>query len=98
MGMKHLAIIAERLIAGGRDPHDPVGIVQSGTLAAQAVLETTLMRAAADAEAAGIGTPAVICVGRAVLMRRALDWQALAAGMAPRDVDPLGRGRPAESA
>ncbi|MEM1363160.1 MAG: uroporphyrin-III methyltransferase, partial [Pseudomonadota bacterium] len=41
--------------------------------------------------------PAVICIGRAVLMRQALDWQALARGEAPRNLDPLGRGRPAEA-
>jgi uroporphyrin-III C-methyltransferase len=29
-------------------------------------------------------------------MRQVLDWQGLAAGEAPRNLDPLGRGRPAE--
>ncbi len=95
MGMKHLAVIARRLIEGGRDPADPVAIVGSATLRAQTVLETTLERAALDAEASGLEPPAVICVGRAVLMRRALDWLS---GARPRDADPLGRGRPAESA
>ena len=98
MGMKHLDVIARRLIVGGRDPADPVAIVGSATLDAQQVLETTLARAAADAERAAMEPPAVICVGRAVLMRRALDWRTWAAGAAPRDADPLGRGRPAESA
>ena len=95
MGMKHLAVIARRLIEGGRDPADPVAIVGSATLGAQAVVETTLERSARDAEASGLEPPAVICVGRAVLMRRALDWLS---GLPPRDADPLGRGRPAESA
>ena len=95
MGMKHLAVIARRLIEGGRDAADPVAIVGSATLGAQAVVETTLERAAEDAEASGLEPPAVICVGRAVLMRRALDWLS---GLPPRDTDPLGRGRPAESA
>ena len=95
MGMKHLGVIARRLIAGGRDPDDPVAIVGSATLGAQAVVETTLARAAEDAAAAGMEPPAVICVGRAVLMRRALDWLS---GAPPRDADPLGRGRSAESA
>ena len=95
MGMKHLGVIARRLIAGGRDPHDPVAIVGSATLGAQVVVETTLARAAEDAAASGMEPPAVICVGRAVLMRRALDWLS---GAPPRDADPLGRGRPAESA
>ncbi len=97
MGMKHIATIAERLIAGGRDPGDPVGVVAQATLGAQRVVETVLGRAAEDIAASGIEPPAVICVGRAVLMRQALDWQALAAGAAPRDLDPLHRGRPAEA-
>ena len=95
MGMKHLGVIAERLIGGGRDPRDPVAIVGSATLDAQSVVETTLEHAARDALRSGLEPPAVICVGRAVLMRRALDWLS---GAPPRDVDPLGRGRPAESA
>ncbi|MCA8882829.1 MAG: uroporphyrinogen-III C-methyltransferase [Rhodobacteraceae bacterium] len=96
MGMKHIRAIAEELIAGGRDPGDPVGVVTAASLGHQEVLETTLVRAADDIDAACLTPPAVICVGRAVLMRQALDWQALAAGAAPRDLDPLGRGRPAE--
>jgi uroporphyrin-III C-methyltransferase len=33
-----------------------------------------------------------------VLMRQVLDWQSMEAGIPARNVDPLGRGRPAESA
>lgn len=98
MGMKHLPLIAERLMAGGRSGAEPVALVTQATHGAQQVLETTLGRAAADAAAAALEPPAVICVGRAVLLRQVLDWQAMAAGAAPRDLDPLGRGRPAESA
>lgn len=97
MGMKHLDTIAERLIAGGRDPADPVCVVSSATTADERIVETRLDRAARDVAEAGLAPPAVICIGRAVLMRQALDWQALLRGEAPRDLDPLGRGRPAES-
>ncbi len=98
MGMKHIARISAALIEGGRAPEEPVAVVTTATLDRQAVLETTLARAAADIGAAALEPPAVICVGRAVLLRQALDWQALAEGLAPRDTEPLGRGRPAESA
>lgn len=98
MGMKHIARIADQLIAGGRAPDDPVAVVTTATLENQQVLETTLAQAAEDIAAATLEPPAVICVGRAVLMRQALDWQAMAAGLAPRNTDPLDRGRPAESA
>jgi uroporphyrin-III C-methyltransferase len=97
MGMKPIARIADRLIEGGRDPSEPVAVVTSATTLDQTVLETTLGNLQADIDASGLAPPAIICIGRAVLMRQVLDWQAMAAGQAPRNVDPLGRGRPAEA-
>lgn len=96
MGMKHLADIATDLIGAGRGPDEPVAIVAQATLPDQQVLETTLATCASDAAASGIGAPAVICVGRAALLRQALDWQSLAMGHPARNADPLGLGRPAE--
>lgn len=98
MGMKHLAHITERLMDAGRPASEPVGIVTSAATADQHVLETTLSNAFEDSARAGLQPPAIICVGRGVLMRQALDWQAIAQGQPVRDIDPLGRGRPAESA
>ena len=46
----------------------------------------------------GFEPPAILCIGRSVLMRQVLDWQGMMAGAAPRDLDPLGRGLPAETA
>jgi len=97
MGMKHIDKIAADLIAGGRDAGDPVAVVTDASLPGQRVLETRLDRVAADVLAAGLAPPAIICVGRAALMRQVLDWQAMAGGAAPRNADPLGRGRPAEA-
>lgn len=98
MGMKHIAQITASLIAAGRSGNEPVAIATSATTPDQHVLETTLANAAADIARAGIEPPAIICVGQAVLMRQVLDWQSQIAGQAPRNTDPLGRGRPAESA
>jgi uroporphyrin-III C-methyltransferase len=95
MGMRNLGELSARLIAAGRGGETPVAIVQSASTPAQRVLETTLDQAAADAETAGIGAPSVVCVGEAALLRRALDWQALARGEPLRDTDPFGIG-PAE--
>jgi uroporphyrin-III C-methyltransferase len=95
MAMRNLGEITARLIAAGRGADTPVAIVQSASTPEQRVLETTLATAAEDAAAAGIGAPAIVCVGDAALMRAALDWQALAAGKPLRDTDPLGLG-PAE--
>ena len=96
MGMKHLAKISDALMAAGRDADEPVALVTNATAPDQEVLETTLGACVADVEASGMQPPAMICVGRAALLRQALDWQSMAAGEVPRNPDPLGRGRPAE--
>ncbi|MCB1357027.1 MAG: uroporphyrin-III methyltransferase, partial [Maritimibacter sp.] len=75
MGMRNLAEIAGHLVDAGRRPEEPVAIVQNASTPEQKVLVSTLARAAADAVAAGIGAPAVVCVGATVPLRAALDWQ-----------------------
>jgi len=98
MGMKHIAHISAELLRAGRGHAEPVAVVTTATTSEQRVLETTLGTIVADIAAAGMEPPAIICVGQSVLMRQVLDWQGQAAGEAPRDLDPLGRGRPAETA
>ena len=97
MGIKHIAQISRSLIDAGRGLSEPVAVVTNATMPDQRVLETTLGTIEADITTHGIEPPAIICVGRSVLMRQVLDWQALAAGHAPRNTAPLGRGRPAEA-
>lgn len=98
MGMKHARQISAALIEAGRTPDEPCAVVCQATTPDQTVLETTLSQLAQDIDAAQLEPPAILCIGRSVLMRQVLDWQAMIAGEQPRDVDPLGRGRPAESA
>ena len=98
MGIKHAERIAGELMAAGRPADEPVAVVSQATTPDQKVLETTLGNLAHDIEAAGMEPPAITCIGRSVLMRQVLDWQALARGEAPRNLDPLGRGKPAEQA
>ena len=97
MGMKHIAQITKSLMDAGRSGDEAVAFVTSATLEHQSVVETTLQRAVKDVKKHGIKPPAIICVGQSVLMRQVLDWQSLAAGNAPRNLDPLGKGCPAES-
>ncbi len=97
MGMKHVERITGELLAAGRPASEPVAVVTQATTPDQRVLETTLGTIAEDLEAAGMAPPAIICVGRSVEMRQVLDWQSMIAGEAPRNLDPLGRGRPAEA-
>ncbi len=97
MGMKHVERIAGALLDAGRPADEPCAVVSSATTEDQQVLETTLGNMAADIAESGLEPPAILCVGRSVLMRQVLDWQALMRGEAPRNLDPLGRGRPAET-
>jgi uroporphyrin-III C-methyltransferase len=83
MALKHIARIAERLVAAGRPADDPVAIVASATTAQQAVVETTL--GALRAGAPAIEPPAVVAIGPVVRLRGALDWVGALARGARRD-------------
>lgn len=98
MGMKHMERISTELLNAGRSADEPCAVVTSATTPDQQVLETTLGTMVADIKASGFTPPAIVCIGKSVLMRQALDWAAMAEGKEPRNTDPLGRGRPAESA
>ena len=89
MAMKHIDTIAARLIGAGRSADEPVAFVTDASTETQAVLETTLARAARDVAAAGLQPPAIVVVGQVVRLRPALDWLGAAQGrvLIP---DPLG--------
>jgi uroporphyrin-III C-methyltransferase len=89
MALKHIALIADRLRAGGRSAEEPVAVISKATTREQSVLETTLGRCAADVTAAGIEPPAMIVVGEVVRLRSALDWLG-AIGARALNPDPLG--------
>ncbi len=97
MGMKHVRQISRALLDADRPADEPCAVVCSATTDQQQVLETTLARMSADIAASGLEPPAILCVGRSVLMRQVLDWQGMMAGNPPRNTDPLGRRRPAEA-
>ncbi|MDM8165381.1 uroporphyrinogen-III C-methyltransferase [Roseovarius sp.] len=97
MGMKHVEQITGALMDAGRPASEPCAVVCAATTGDQKVLETTLGGMARDIAASTLEPPAILCVGRSVLMRQVLDWQGMLAGERPRNLDPLGRGRPAEA-
>ncbi|KZY30357.1 uroporphyrin-III methyltransferase [Roseovarius sp. HI0049] len=97
MGMKHVEQITGALMDAGRPASEPCAVVCAATTGDQKVLETTLGAMADDIAASTLEPPAILCVGRSVLMRQVLDWQGMLAGERPRNLDPLGRGRPAEA-
>lgn len=89
MAMKHLHIIADKLMAGGRPVDEPVAIVCNASLSSQVVLETTLGRCAQEAREAAVEPPAIVCVGEIVRLRAGLDWLGALSGRV-LDPDPLG--------
>jgi len=97
MGMKHITPITSALLEAGRPRDEPVAVVTEATTPNQKVLESTLGNLVIDLEKSDMSPPAIICIGRSVEMRQVLDWQSMIAGAKPRNLDPLGRGKPAEA-
>lgn len=89
MALKHIALIAERLMAGGRAAAEPVAVVAKATTEGQTVLETTLGTCARDVAESGIEPPAMVVVGQVVRLRAALDWLGAIGGRSLQ-ADPLG--------
>jgi len=89
MALKHIALIADRLLAGGRAKDEPVAVIANATTDKQTVLETTLGACAADVAKSGIEPPAMVVVGQVVRLRAALDWLGAISGRALQ-ADSLG--------
>jgi uroporphyrin-III C-methyltransferase len=89
MALKHIALIADRLLAGGRSKDEPVAVISKATTREQSVLETTLGACADDVAQNGIEPPAMVVVGKVVRLRAALDWLGAIDGRTLR-ADPLG--------
>jgi uroporphyrin-III C-methyltransferase len=66
MGLRHLAKIANRLIAAGLSPDTPAAVVANATLPNQVVVDSPLSHLAAAVEAAGVAAPGVIVIGETV--------------------------------
>ncbi|MBW1992326.1 MAG: uroporphyrinogen-III C-methyltransferase, partial [Deltaproteobacteria bacterium] len=74
MGVKNLAENCRRLLEGGRAPHTPAAVIQSGTLPDQRTVTGTLADIAAKAREADLRPPAVLVVGEVVALRERLNW------------------------
>ena len=92
MAIKHLGRISVALVEAGRSQDEPVAIVSNATLPSMKVLETTLGTAERDAKSANVQAPAIVCLGRNVSLRKAIDWAGQLSGEPPRDIDPLNAG------
>ncbi len=74
MGVKNLPLIADALIAAGRDPAEPAAVVRHGTLPDQRTVTAPLADIAERVAEAGLSAPAVTIVGPAVGLRDTLAW------------------------
>jgi uroporphyrinogen III methyltransferase/synthase len=74
MGVKNLPLIADTLIAAGRDPAEPAAVVRRGTLPDQRTVTGTLADIADRVADAGLKAPAITVIGRAVELCETLAW------------------------
>jgi uroporphyrinogen III methyltransferase/synthase len=74
MGVRTLPRIAERLVAEGRSPDEPVAVVERGTLPGQRTLLATLGDVAARAAEEKLRAPAITLVGAVARLREDLAW------------------------
>ena len=74
MGVRRLASITRRLIAGGRAPSEPAAVIERGTLPGQRVISGTLATIAALAAEQQVRAPAVSLFGPVAALRPELAW------------------------
>ena len=74
MGIKNLALIAERLTAAGRPPEEPAAVVARGTLPDQRTVTGTLADIAGRVVDAGVRPPAITLIGPVAALRDRLAW------------------------
>ncbi len=76
MGVRRLGVIAERLIAAGRDGAEPAAVIERGTLPEQRTVVATLATIGAGSASAGIRAPAVAVFGPVAALHEELAWLA----------------------
>ncbi|PIE72635.1 MAG: uroporphyrinogen-III C-methyltransferase [Deltaproteobacteria bacterium] len=74
MGIKNLAIIAEKLIQHGRDAKTPVAVVRWASTPQQQTVVGTLDTIVDLVQQSGIRPPSLIIVGEVVNLRKNIDW------------------------
>ena len=74
MGVAHLRLIADDLMASGRNPETPAAIIRWGTYETQQTVTGTLQTIADDAESSGMRPPAIVIIGEVVRLRERLKW------------------------
>jgi uroporphyrinogen III methyltransferase/synthase len=86
MGVRRLPLIAERLLAAGRDAAEPAAVIERGTLGDQRVVRATLATIAGAAAGAGVRPPSITLVGPVAALADDLAWFAALRPLAGRTV------------
>jgi uroporphyrin-III C-methyltransferase/precorrin-2 dehydrogenase/sirohydrochlorin ferrochelatase/uroporphyrin-III C-methyltransferase len=73
MGLATAPRLSERLIACGLDPNTPAAAISNGTTPERRMCISTLARLPADIEQAGLASPALLIIGRVVVMAAILN-------------------------
>ena len=74
MGVRNLALVAERLIESGRPPDEPAAVIERGSFPDQRTVTAPLSAIAEVARAEGIGPPAITVIGAVAALRERLAW------------------------
>ncbi len=74
MGVGNLPMIAEKLMAGGRDPKTPTALVRWGTRNRQESMAAPLHKVAEEAKVRGFKAPSIIIVGTVCSLGEKLSW------------------------
>lgn len=74
MGVSSMPEILSGLLRAGMDPAMPAAVLEKGTLASQCRVRGTVSDLAEKAKEAGIGTPAIIVVGRVCALEETMHW------------------------
>ena len=83
MASRHLANIADRLMAAGHRPAEPAAVISKATTAEQRVVVSSLGEIATAATA--VEALSIVIIGEVVRFRAALDW---VGACGPRGEDP----------
>lgn len=86
MGRERLPMLADLLLANGRDPDCPVAVIYAGTTPRQRTIVAPLKDIASRAASEGIDATALIVVGEVVRLREVLQWFGEAEAGPPADL------------
>ncbi len=74
MGVKNLPVIAERLIAAGRDPSEPAAAIERGTMPGQRVVLATLATLASAVAESDLKPPSILIFGQVAARHDQIAW------------------------